>query len=134
MTPLAVPALTRAWAVTLAALMTRSAEVQGENARRGRGESETARTSRAMARLWPGVSPGSPGHLAGPHPALPRPSRHTRWCRVAGLCRGRSSARVLIPGPDHSKLSRHAQLTPSVSLSARPPARSRTQPSGMRGR
>ena len=57
-------------------------------------------------------------HLAGPRPALPRP-RHTRCARARTA--PHSSCRVLIPGPDHSKLSRHAQLTPSVSLSARHP-------------
>lgn len=142
MTPLAVPALTRA-CCHLPGLMTRS-EVRGEIASRdGAGESRPRPRQPAGRCGQPGrvTLCLTPGHLAGPHPALPRPPCLNSHTRCARLCPGpscaaaaRSSARVLIPGPDHSKLSRHAQLTPSVSLSARPPALSRTQPSGMRGR
>ena len=61
-------------------------------------------------------------HLAGPRPALPRPRVSLVSRAVPGPGTApHSSRRVLIPGPDHSKLSRHAQLTPSVSLSARHP-------------
>ena len=63
------------------------------------------------------VSPGRASSRAAPPPCL---ARHTRCARARTA--PHSSGRVLIPGPDHSKLSRHAQLTPSVSLSARPPS------------
>ena len=69
----------------------------------------------------------TPGHLAGPHPALPRPrvSIVTRAVPGSGpeLCRGRTELR---PCSD--------PRTRLFSLSAWPPALSRTQPSQMRGR
>ena len=97
MTPLAVPALTRA-CCHLPGLMTRS-EVRGEIASRdGAGESRPRPRQPAGRCGQPGRVTLTPGHLAGPHPALPRPpclSSHALCPAVSGpeLCRGRTELR-----------------------------------------
>ena len=89
--------------------------VSGESHREtGEGEREAQRPRQPAGACH--VSPGRASSRAAPPPCLARLTRCAR-ARTAP----HSSRRVLIPGPDHSKLSRHAQLTPSVSLSARHP-------------